>query len=82
VRVSGPMEESSAELLARLRPILEEIFAAYGISEEQACQILEDTCGLLISKQWDRQNPARWLVRTLIERCRDLSMGFDGDLQG
>ncbi|HEX9943378.1 MAG TPA: hypothetical protein VGG03_15270 [Thermoanaerobaculia bacterium] len=75
------MEESSAELLARLRPVLEEIFAAYGMSEEQARRILEETCGILISKQWDRQNPARWLLRTLIERCREMSMGFDSDGQ-
>ena len=69
------MEESSAELLARLRPVLEEVFAAYGISEDQARQILEESCGLLISKRWDRQNPGRWLLRTVIERCRSLSLG-------
>lgn len=69
------MEESSAELLARLRPVLEEVFSVYGISEDQARQILEESCGLLISKQWDRQNPGRWLLRTVIERCRSLSLG-------
>lgn len=66
------MEETSFELLARLRPVLEEIFSAYGISEAQARQILEETCGILVSKRWDRQNPGRWLVRTVIERCREL----------
>jgi hypothetical protein len=76
------MEESSAEMLARLRPVVEEIFVAYGISEEQARQILEETCTLLISKQWDRQNPGRWLVRTLIERCREAALGFREDVQG
>lgn len=70
----APTQETSAELLAHLRPVLEEIFAAYGISEAQARQILEDTCGLLISKQWDRQNPGRWLLRAVIERCRSLSL--------
>jgi hypothetical protein len=70
------MEESSAELLARLRPVLEEVFAAYGISEDQARLILEESCGLLISKRWDRQNPGRWLLRTVIERCRSLSLGL------
>ena len=69
------MEESSTELLARLRPVLEEVFSAYGISEDQARLILEESCGLLISKRWDRQNPGRWLLRTVIERCRSLSMG-------
>ncbi len=68
------MQETSADLLIRLRPVLEEIFAAYGISEIQARQILEETCGLLISKPWDRQNPGRWLLRAVIERCRSLSL--------
>ena len=67
-------QETSADLLVRLRPVLEEVFAAYGISEIQARQILEETCGLLISKQWDRQNPGRWLLRAVIERCRSLSL--------
>ncbi len=65
------MQETSAELLARLRPALEEIFAAYGISGEQARHILEESGLLLISKQWDRQNPERWLLRMVIERCRE-----------
>ena len=64
------MEETSAEASVRLRPALEEVFSAYGISEEAARQILEDACGILISKRWDRQNPGRWLLRTVIERCR------------
>jgi hypothetical protein len=68
------MEESSFELLARLRPVLEEIFSAYGISEAQARLILEETCGILVSKRWDRQNPGRWLLRTVIERCREEAM--------
>jgi hypothetical protein len=72
------VEESSSELLARLRPVLEEIFASYGISEDQARQILEETCGILISKQWDRQNPGRWLLRTVIEKCRELALGTAG----
>jgi hypothetical protein len=74
------MEETSAELLARLRPVLEEVFAAYGISEEAARQILEDACGILISKRWDRQNPGRWLLRTVIERCRNVALGCLEDL--
>ena len=64
------MEETSAELLARLRPALEEIFAAYGISQEQARQVLEETLLLLISKRWDRQDAGRWLLRTVVEKCR------------
>ena len=74
------MEESSSELLARLRPVLEEIFAAYGISEDEARLILEETGGILVSKRWDRQNPGRWLLRTVIERCRSLELGIVADL--
>jgi GNAT superfamily N-acetyltransferase len=74
------MEESISELLARLRPVLEEIFAAYGISEAQARLILEESCGILVSKRWDRQNPGRWLLRTVIERCRELSMRVSDEI--
>ncbi|HKI05074.1 MAG TPA: hypothetical protein VKK31_24050 [Thermoanaerobaculia bacterium] len=76
------MEESSFELLARLRPVLEEIFSAYGISEAQARLILEETCGILVSKRWDRQNPGRWLLRTVIERCREEAMKIADEAQG
>ena len=76
------MEETSAELLARLRPALEEIFATYGISEGQARQILEETLLLLISKRWDRQDPGRWLLRTVVERCRETSLGGEGKEEG
>ena len=68
------MQETSAELLARLRPALEEIFAAYEISGEQARRILEESLLLLISKRWDRQNPGRWLLRTVIEKCREMAL--------
>jgi DNA-directed RNA polymerase specialized sigma24 family protein len=73
-------QETSAELLTRLRPALEEVFAAYGISEEDARQILEDACGILVNKRWDRRNPGRWLLRTVIERCRSLALGLVADL--
>jgi hypothetical protein len=62
--------EDTAELLARLRPVLEEIFSAYGLTEDQARLILQESLALLIAKQWDRANPGGWLVRTVIERCR------------
>ncbi|MEA2603987.1 MAG: hypothetical protein QOF89_4979 [Acidobacteriota bacterium] len=75
------MEESAAELLTRLQPVLREIFTAYGIAEEPARQIVEETFALLIAKRWDRQNPGRWLLRTVIERCRNLALG-DGGLPG
>jgi hypothetical protein len=76
------MEESAAELLARLQPVLKEIFSAYGVTEDQAQRIVEESCALLISKRWDRQNPGRWLVRTVVERCRELALGAAGGIPG
>lgn len=76
------MQESLAELLARLQPVLEEIFDAYQISEEQARRIVEETGTILLMKGWEREHPRRWLVRTLIERCREVAMQRMEDLPG
>lgn len=76
------MEPSLAELLARLQPVLEEIFDAYQISEEQARRIVEETCAILLMKGWEREHPRRWLLRTLIERCREMALAGSEDLPG
>lgn len=76
------MEPSLAELLARLQPVLEEIFDAYQISEEQARQIVEETGAILLMKGWEREHPRRWLLRTLIERCREIALARTGGLPG
>jgi hypothetical protein len=76
------MEPSLAELLARLQPVLEEIFDAYQISEEQARRIVEETCAILLMKGWEREHPRRWLLRTLIERCREMALARTGDPPG
>lgn len=64
--------ESWTEVLARLRPLLEPIFAAYGVTPDQAQEIVEEACLVLISKRPRRQDPEGWLLRTVIERCRRL----------
>jgi len=64
--------ESWTEVLARLRPLLEPIFAAYGISPGQAQQIVEEACLVLISKRPPRQDPDGWLLRRVVESCRRL----------
>ena len=74
------MDESAAELLARLQPVLREIFSAYGVTEEEAQHIVEESCSLLITKRWDRQNPGRWLLRTIVERCRELALRTGGGI--
>jgi len=60
------------EVLARLRPLLEQIFVAYGIAPGQAQQIVEEACLVLISKRPQRQDPEGWLLRAVIEGCRRL----------
>ena len=64
--------ESWTEVLARLRPVLEQIFAAYGVSPDQAQEIVEEACIILISKRPRRQDPDGWLLRMVIEGCRRL----------
>ena len=61
---------------------MQEIFAAYGVTEEQARRIVEESCAILISKRWDRQNPGRWLLRTVIERWCDASRAQSGGGRG
>ena len=76
------MEESVADILARLQPVLNEIFFAYGISEDDARRIVDETTSLLLSKRWDRRYPSRWLLRAVIERCREVAMRLGEDAGG
>jgi hypothetical protein len=62
---------SCTEILARLQPSLERIFAAYRISEERAREIMERSCFLLISKRPMRQDPEGWLLRMIIDKCQE-----------
>ena len=64
--------ESWREVLTRLRPLLEQIFAAYGITPGQAQQIVEESCLVLISKSPQRRDPDGWLLRAVVEACRRL----------
>ncbi len=63
--------ESCAEILDGLSHVLPVVFVAYGISEAEARDIVEDACLTLISKRrLLLQNPEGWLLRTVIEVCR------------
>jgi hypothetical protein len=64
--------ESWTEILARLRPLLESIFAAYRVTPEQAQEIVEEACLVLISKRPQRRDPEGWLLRAVVESCRRL----------
>jgi DNA-directed RNA polymerase specialized sigma24 family protein len=72
-------QESWTEVLARLRPLLEPIFAAYGVSPEKAQEIVEEACLVLISKRPRRQDPEGWLLRRVIDGCRKLREEMDRD---
>ena len=57
------------EILDRLQPVLDWIFAGYGITPDQAAAIVEESCRILIAKRPRPQEPAVWLLRHVIERC-------------
>ena len=59
-------------MLARLRPALEQIFSAYGISELQAQEVLEGSFWILVNLRLRVEHADGWLVRTVIERCQML----------
>jgi len=64
--------ETWTEVLLRLRPLLEPIFVAYGVTPDQAQEMVEEACLILISKRPRRQDPEGWILRTVIESCRKL----------
>ena len=67
-------QEPWTEVLARLRPLLEQIFSSYGVTPDQAQEIVEETCLILLSKR-PRQDPDGWLLRRVVESCERLLGG-------
>ena len=65
-------EESWAELLERLGPLLVGIFADFGISPREAQEIVEEAFLVLMSKRPRRKDPEGWLLRTIVDKCRKL----------
>ena len=65
-------EESWAELLERLGPLLVGIFAEYGVSPREAQEVVEEAFLVLMSKRPPRKDPEGWLLRTIAEKCRKL----------
>lgn len=70
IRGMERQDEPSVEVLERVRPALEAIFAAFGISGEQAGEILKEACLGLAAKRRKPREPDVWLLRTVVERCR------------
>lgn len=58
------------EALTRLRPLLEPIFSAYGLSPQEAQEIVEEACLVLICKHPRHPDPEGWLLRSVIDRCQ------------
>lgn len=74
------MLETWTEVLLRMRPLLEPIFIAYGVTPDEAQEMVEEACLVLISKRPQRQDPEGWLLRTVIESCRKLREEASGEL--
>lgn len=69
-------EEPVADILARISPILEVIFYACGLSEEEARKIVQDSCLAMAAKRRLRDpDPEGWLLWVIVERCRALLLG-------
>lgn len=71
-------QETWTELLERLRPLLEKIFAEHGVSPAEAQQIVEETFLVLMSKRPPRKDPEGWVLRTIIAKCQLAAAGKVG----
>lgn len=61
-----------AEILARVAPVLERTFMEFGISAAEAERVVEQVCRIYVAKRTRPQDPERWLIATVVERCRRL----------
>lgn len=69
-----------AEVLARVQPALEQIFAAYGVSEMEAREMVETACEILVSLRPERlRRPEGLVIRTVVEMCRSISEEEESD---
>ena len=69
------MQQTWAEILTRLRPVLELIFATYGVQPLRAQAIVEDAALVLMSKRPAPQDADGWLVRAVLEKCQNGAAG-------
>lgn len=63
-------EDSCEEILERLGPALKAAFAAQGVTEAQAREVLRESCADLVAKRRKPSDPAGWLFHTVVEKCR------------
>jgi DNA-directed RNA polymerase specialized sigma24 family protein len=71
-------DEKVADILAQLGPFLEVLFYACALSEEEACEIVQDSCLALIAKRrLSKPDPEGWLLWVIVERCRAAVLGME-----
>ena len=71
-------QETWTELLERLRPLLEKIFAEHGVPPGEAQQIVEETFLVLMSKRPLRKDPEGWVLRTVLAKCQEVGAAPGG----
>jgi hypothetical protein len=65
------------EALERLAPVLEQVFAVYGVRAERRREITEEARRILLLKWPQIRRPEVWLLEWIFERCREEEAGFD-----
>lgn len=63
---------SIAPVLRRLGPILELVFEAYELTEEQRQQAIGRAREILLYKWYNLEKPDAWFLRCVIDGCRDM----------
>lgn len=61
-----------APVVKRLTPILELLFEAYELNEEQRQQVIDRGRDILLFKWNTSDRPDRWFLRLVIDGCRDI----------
>lgn len=74
-------QETWTELLERLRPLLEKIFAEHGVPPREAQLIVEETFLVLMSKP-PRKDPEGWVLRTIVAKCQEVGTAPGGAWRG
>lgn len=65
-----PEEEPFAELLSRLEPRLQELFARYCVPPDEVERMVGDTLVVLGVRRAKVRDPEAWLLDALESRCR------------
>ncbi|HBL25628.1 MAG TPA: hypothetical protein DD490_02205 [Acidobacteria bacterium] len=69
--------ESWSELLERLSPLLVGLFATFGVSPQEAQEMVEESFLVLMAKRPAHKDPEDWILRRILDRCRKLSANVE-----